>query len=52
MKFDIYQSADKTGYLLDFLITRESLKLVINISNQFIDQHYLSSCYLCQKCRV
>ena len=39
MKFDIHQSVDKTEYFLDFLITRKTLKLLDDISNQF-DHHY------------
>ena len=35
MKFDIRKSIDKTGYFLAFLVTRQSLKLVNNIFNQF-----------------
>ena len=31
MNFNMHQSVDKTGYLLDSLITRKSLKLLEDI---------------------
>ena len=37
MKFNMHWSVDKTGYFLDSLITCKSLKLVDDISNQFIN---------------
>ena len=36
MNFNIHQSCDETGYLLDSLITPKTLKLLNNISNHFI----------------
>ena len=41
MNFNMYQSVYKTEYFLDPLITRESLKLVDKILNQFKQQYYL-----------
>ena len=40
MNINMHQSADKAEYFLDFLITRKSLKLVNNISNQCNHQYY------------
>ena len=40
MRFNIDRSLDKTGYFLDSLITRKSLKRVDDISNQFNHQYY------------
>ena len=39
IKFNINRSVDKTVNFLDSLITRKSLKLVDDISNQFHQQY-------------
>ena len=41
MNFNMHHSVDKTGYFLDSLITRKSLKLGDDVSNQFRLQKYL-----------
>ena len=41
MNFNIHQSVDKTVYFLDSSITHKSLKVIDNISSQFIHQYYL-----------
>ena len=40
MNFNMHQSVKETEYYLDSFITRESLKLADNISNQFDHQYY------------
>ena len=40
MNFNMHSSVDKTGSVLDFLITRNPSKLVDDISSQFLHQYY------------
>ena len=44
MKFNMRQSVDKTEYILDFFITRKSLKLIDNIFNKFYHQFQNVTC--------
>ena len=50
MYFNMYESVDETEYFLKFLLTRRSLKLVENVSNQFDHQYYLMSLLIIFKC--
>ena len=43
MKFYIHWSEDKTGSLIDSLVTRKSLKLEDDMSNQYILSSILSN---------